>query len=157
MPTAALTMDAAAARFELEITIEAAPDAIWTLITERPDEWWVSDLRCVPGPSRMVLDPRAGGTLIEQNDAGGSLLWFTVLAVEPGRSLNCAGHLAPPFGGPCATYLHLLVDGEGDGSVVRLAISMHGHVEEGMLQEMSQGWQLLLESGLKAVAEAGTA
>ena len=58
-------------------------DRVWQAILDEPDAWWVSELRCVPGGSKIVFDPRAGGTFVEQNDAGGGLLWFTVIAIEP--------------------------------------------------------------------------
>ncbi|MCH9685968.1 MAG: SRPBCC domain-containing protein [Deltaproteobacteria bacterium] len=121
---------------------------------ERPNDWWIADLRCVAGESTVELDARAGGTLVESNPDGSSLLWFTVISVEPQRSLNLAGSLAPPFGGPCQTYLLIELEQEAGTTVVRMTNSMHGHVNEAMLSEMESGWRMLLDNGLKALVEA---
>ena len=55
--TAAKILDASAARIELEVAIEAPIGEVWKTIVEHPDAWWVSELRCVPGASKMVFDP----------------------------------------------------------------------------------------------------
>ncbi|MFG0317378.1 MAG: SRPBCC domain-containing protein [Planctomycetota bacterium JB042] len=157
MTTAARRLDAAAATSALEIRVDARPERVWRTVTERPDEWWIDDLRCVPGGSEMSLDARAGGMLIERSRDGGSLLWFTVIAVEPGRSLHLAGSLAPPYGGPAQTFLWLALEEDGEATVVRMTHSLHGHVAEGSLAEMERGWRLLLEKGLKPAVEGGSA
>jgi uncharacterized protein YndB with AHSA1/START domain len=61
-PTAAKVLGTNAARIELEVVVDAPRDAVWSAIVERPDEWWVPELRSV-GDSTVVLDARAGGTL----------------------------------------------------------------------------------------------
>ena len=154
--TAAKILDASAARIELEVSVEAPVAKVWKAVIDEPDAWWVSGLRCVPGGSEVVLDARAGGHLIERNDSGGSLLWFTVLVVEPERSLNMAGALAPPFGGPCHTFLLIELEERGGGTVVKMTNSLHGHVDESMLPEIHGGWKHLLEDGLKRFVEGGT-
>ena len=153
--TAARILEASAARIELEVSIEAPIDKVWRTVIDQPDAWWVSELRCVPGASKIVLDARAGGNLVEQNDSGASLLWFTVIAVEPPRSINLAGAIAPPFGGPCQAFLLLELE-ERDGiTVVKMTNSLHGHVNEKTLPDIEGGWRLLLENGLKRVVETG--
>ena len=152
-PTAATIQDARVARIELEIPVDAPVERVWATLLEEPDAWWVSDLRCVPGPSRVELEPQAGGHLVERGEEGGSLLWFTVTAVEPLRSLNLAGTLSPPFGGPCQTCLLIRLEADGEGTLMRMTYSMHGLVDEAQLPEMESGWRLLFEQGLKRVAE----
>ncbi len=153
--TAAKILEASAARIELEVPIEASIDKVWRAIIEQPDAWWVSELRCVPGGSKVTLDARAGGSLVEQNDSGGSLLWFTVIAVEPPRSINFAGAIAPPFGGPCQAFLLLELEERDGVTVVKMTNSLHGHVNEETLPQIEGGWRLLLEKGLKRVVENG--
>jgi len=146
---------AGTARIELETTIEAPIELVWRAVVEQPDDWWISDLRCVAGDSRVVLEARAGGSLLEHDGDGASLLWFTVLAVEPPRSINLAGALAPPFGGPCQTFLLLELEGRDGATAVRLTNSLHGRIDEAMLPEIEDGWRLLLEKGLKRLVETG--
>ncbi len=153
--TAAKILEARAARIELEVPIEAPIDRVWQAIVDQPDAWWVSELRCVPGASKIVLDARAGGSLIEQNDKGGSLLWFTVIAVDPPRSINFAGAIAPPFGGPCQAFLLLELEERDGTTLVKMTNSLHGHVNEETLPQIEGGWRLLLENGLKKVVETG--
>ncbi|MEE9394519.1 MAG: SRPBCC domain-containing protein [Planctomycetota bacterium] len=152
-PKAARTLEASAARFELELSIEAPLPAVWQAIVDEPNSWWIPGLRCVSGDSEMVLDARAGGHLVERNDSGGSLLWFTVIAVEPQQSINLAGSMAPPFGGPCQTFLLIEVEEKGGSTIVRMTNSLHGHIDEGMLPSMEAGWRDLLENGLKRFVE----
>ncbi|MCR9247321.1 MAG: SRPBCC domain-containing protein [bacterium] len=159
MTTSALPLPAAAARLELEVSIAAPRDRVWQLVIDRPNDWWISELRCVGPDSTVAFEPgpRAGAALVEHNANGSSLLWFTILALEPQRSLNLAGAIAPPFGGPCQAFLYLELADQGDGTVVRLTNSLHGHITESALQEMQGGWQMLLERGLKARAETDAA
>jgi len=154
-PRAAQMLDSGAARIELEVSIEAPADRVWSAIVEEPDAWWVSELRCVPGDSTIVFEPRAGGTLVEQNDAGASLLWFTVIAIEPGRSLNLAGAIAPPFGGPSSAFLLIELEAADGATRVRMTNSMHGHVKEDALPMIESGWRHLLENGIKRLVESG--
>jgi len=153
-PTAAKMLETHAARIELEIPIEAPLTDVWRAVSEEPDAWWVSDMRCVPGGSTLALDPRAGGRLIEQNDSGGSLLWATVIAVQPPRSLSFESAIAPPFGGPCKSFLLIELEERGAGTLLKLTNSLHGHVDESSLPEMESGWRLLFETGLKQLVEA---
>lgn len=146
-------MNASAVRFELDVDIDAPVEAVWRTMIERPDEWWAADLRCVAG-SRVTLDARAGGQLVEVDDNDGeSLLWFTVLSVQPQKSMNFGGALAPPWGGPCQTFLLVDLEAQGTGTKVRMTYSMHGHVDESSLPSMASGWRLLLDKGLKVAAE----
>ena len=123
-------------------------------MVERPDAWWVADLRCVPGDSTVTLEPRAGGALIEANAAGASLLWFHVIAIDPPRSINFAGAIAPPFGGPCQAFLLVELEERDGATVVRVTNSMHGQIGADSLPDIESGWRMLFEDGLKRVAEA---
>lgn len=154
--TAAKILNASAARIELEVPIDASAAKVWKTIVERPDEWWISELRCVPGVSKVHFDATAGGALVERNENGGSLLWFTVIAVEPTRSLNLAGAIAPPFGGPCQAFLLIELEENDGATVVKMTNSLHGHVNEQSLPEIEGGWRMLLENGLKRVVETGS-
>ena len=153
-PTATRILAASAARIELETAIKAPLAMVWKAVVEQPDAWWVSELRCVPD-SKIVFAPQAGGHFVEQNESGASLLWFTVIAIEPPHSVNFAGAIAPPFGGPCQVYLHLHLEQHAAGTLAKLISSMHGHLDEGMLPEIESGWRLLLEKGLKRFVETG--
>lgn len=154
-PTAAKILPASAASIELEVAINAPQAKVWRALIEQPDAWWISDLRCVSADSTLTLEPRAGGNLVESDGAGASLLWFTVIALEPERSLNLAGAIAPPFGGPAQTFLLIELAEEDGVTTVKLTNSMHGHVDEASLPATEAGWRLLLDNGLKHFVETG--
>lgn len=151
----AMIRETTSARFELEVTVQAPRERVWEALVRQPDGWWISELRVVPGDSELTLDPVAGGRMIERNADGASLLWFTVIAIEPPRSINLEGALAPPFGGPSQAFLLIELEERDGATVVKMTNSLHGHVEESMLPQMEGGWRMLLENGIKAFVETG--
>lgn len=157
MTTSSPPTETRAARYELAILIEAPASEVWRAIIEDTDGWWISELRCVGPESTVTLEARAGGQLIENQADGASLLWFTVIEIAPQVSLNLAGHLAPPYGGPATTYLRLHLIEEASGADARtrveLTSSMHGAFDEDTLQATAAGWRMLLEEGLKPHVE----
>lgn len=155
MPTAAQMMPASAARLELEVLIEAPKEKVWTTLSTDFDGWWASGLRCVSPDSRMKADLRAGGTVVEEDDSGAGILWFHVIQVSPGDSVNLAGAIAPPWGGPLGAFLHIQLEEEGSNTRVKVTNSMHGHVDESSLPEIEGGWRYLFEEGLKPYVETG--
>lgn len=78
-----------------------------------------------------------------------------MIAVEPGRSLNLAGSLAPAFGGPASTYVLIRLEEREGGTAVSTTNALHGHVDETMLPEIESGWTMLLQKGLEPVVETG--
>lgn len=144
-PPSAQILPARAARLELEIDIQAPLERVWKAVIEEPDAWWCAEMRCVPDGSKIALEPRAGGHFVEANDRGGSLLWFTVIAVDPPRSINLAGSLAPPFGGPSGAFLLIELEETEAGTKVKMTNTLHGHVDEDSLPQMDGGWRMLLK------------
>jgi hypothetical protein len=70
--------------------------------------------------SLVSLEPKAGGRLHEQNGKR-ELLWYTVLAIDPGESLTMQGHISPDFGDPATTILTVKLKGEGMRTTLSLA------------------------------------
>jgi hypothetical protein len=129
------SQDCFSARVELETLVAAPASKVGQTIVKRSNDWWIADMRCVSADSTVSLLAEAGGALIEASPSGASLLWFTVSAVEPKRSLNLVGMVAPPFGGPDQGCLLI-------------------QLEEAALPHIDAGWRLLLDGGIKACAEA---
>lgn len=148
------TPDCSSARIELETLVAAPVSKVWQTIIDRPNDWWVADMRCVAADSTVSLRAEAGGGLIETSPHGASLLWFTVIAVEPERSLNLAGMVAPPFGGPYQGCLLIQLEEAQGGTLVKFTNSMIGRIDEAALPHIDAGWRLLLDGGIKACAEA---
>ena len=89
-----------ATRIELEIPIEASPERVWNALVNDTGQWWPKDFYCTTDPGPITLEAKAGGRLFERGGDGSELLWFTVLALAPNKSMDLVGHLTPAYGGP---------------------------------------------------------
>jgi hypothetical protein len=139
-------------QYQFEIRIAADRAVIWSLLTDRVNEWWLSDFRMLGADSLVTLQPRAGGLLFEQ--AGDrSLLWYTILMVLPGESLDLAGCVTADFGGPATTLLSLKLRDAGGHTVLSIRDSLFGHVPDGQVNSLKAGWLQLFSQGLQAFAE----
>jgi uncharacterized protein YndB with AHSA1/START domain len=141
---------------DLEVPIRASRERVWAGLTEDPHRWWPKDHRALGPKGRMLLEVRPGGRLHEEDDAGGGLLWYTVLAVEPAASLTLVGHLAPPWGGPATSLLRLVLEAQGAHTLLRVKDSIFGAVDEGFRASTHEGWRSILADGLaRHVEDAG--
>lgn len=147
-------LEVRAGRIDFDIKIRAPRSRVWQALLEDVDAWWVADMRCVAN-SRVRLEARAGGSLVEEAPNGDSLLWFHVLARQHEESLNLAGSLAPPFGGPADVYLHLALADDAEGTRLSVCHSTHGHTSEESITQSEEGWRMIFEGGLKAHVEKG--
>ena len=142
-----------AVTYELEVAIDAGVDEVWRALVERTDAWWLPDFHMVAAGSNVRLDARAGGGLVETDPEGGSLLWYTVQMVVPGRSLHLVGHLAADYGGPATTMLKLALEERDGGTVLSVQDSLVGRVSEDTAASLRAGWEQLFGEGLKAFVE----
>jgi len=154
----AQTLTVGAVTYELDIAIGAPPARVWEAIVDETNAWWLPDFHMVAPNSKVTFDVRAGGSLIEHSDDGGSLLWLTVLWCRPKElTLHTVGHIAPQWGGPATSLLTLAVEpGSGGGSVLKVTDAHHGHVDEANIRSLQDGWTELFSEGLKAFVEQGT-
>jgi uncharacterized protein YndB with AHSA1/START domain len=142
------------ARYELEIDIAAPPERVWTAVTDQTNAWWLPDFHQVGPDSVVTFDAVAGGHLIERTPDGGSLLWYTVTCIMPGKhTVYLVGHCAPDWGGPSTTHLKLAVEPRGDGSALVVSDAYFGHVDDTNIGNTHEGWRLLFTDGLKAFVE----
>ncbi len=139
--------------YEFEIEIAAAPEAVWDSLTKEANAWWLADFHMVGPDSIVTLDARAGGQLLERTESGGSLLWYTVVMCEPGRSLHLVGHVAPDWGGPATTMLGLKLQAKGDATVLKVQDALFGRVSAATAGSLEAGWKQLFGDGLKAFVE----
>ncbi|MEM7164705.1 MAG: SRPBCC domain-containing protein [Planctomycetota bacterium] len=138
----------------LEIPIQASRENVWRALVDETGNWWREDFLVTKGDNRRFqLEPHVGGRLYEETDSGAGLLWFTVTAIEPQKSLNLAGHIAPPWGGPATSQLSFQLEDHDGGTLVKFHDYLFGVVSEAMQQAMTDGWKLLLEDGWKSYAE----
>jgi DNA-binding transcriptional ArsR family regulator len=136
----------------LEWPVEASVQRVWEALFDRVETWWPAAHRAVGGDAVMSFEPKLGGQLREVRSDGGGLAWYQVIALEPLRSVDLAGHLATRYGGPASSLLHIeIVPGTRDGtSVLKLTDSVFGRIGPNLRTSLSEGWQAIVGEGLVA-------
>jgi len=148
-----VTMETRAKKYQLEIVIDAATDVVWRALVDEMDAWWLPDFHMLGEGSVVTFDATAGGHLIERKEDGGSLLWYTVSMCTPGESLHLVGHLAPAFGGPATTMLHLALAERDGATVLSVEDALFGHFSDETVTSLEAGWGQLFGDGLKRHVE----
>lgn len=142
---------AVVARHELQIDIRARPERVWSALVEQMDNWWLPDFRVCPGSRRIVIEPIVGGRWYEEAESGG-LLWGHVIAIDAGKSLHLAGHIAPPWGAS-HWLMHVALEPKGEATVLRISHAIIGLITESAADRIAQDWERLFTDGLKAYVE----
>ena len=134
----------------LEWPVEASVKRVWQALFDRVESWWPAAHRAVGGDAAMTFEARLGGQLRESGPEGGGILWYQVIALDPLRSVDLAGHLAARYGGPAESLLHIeIAPGPSDGSaILKLTDSVFGRIGPNMRASLTSGWQAILGEGL---------
>jgi hypothetical protein len=137
----------------LEWPVAASVQKVWKALFEQPQSWWPAAHRAVGGDAVMRFAPELGAQLREEGPGGG-LVWYQVIAIEPMRSVDLAGHLAARYGGPASSLLHIeIVPGAEEGSsVLKLTDSVFGRIGPELRASLTSGWQAIVGEGLVAFA-----
>lgn len=143
------------AEVALEWPVAAPVQRVWTALFDRPGDWWPAEHRAVAADSAMRFEAKLGARLSEESGAGAGIVWYQVIALDPMRSVDLAGHLAARYGGPASSLLHIeIVPGAKEGtSVLKLTDSVFGRVGPDMKASLSAGWQAIVGDGLVAWLE----
>jgi hypothetical protein len=139
--------------YSLEIPIEASADRVWMGLLHQINAWWLSDFRMLGPTSVISLEGYAGGRLFEEN-RDQSLLWYSVIMINPPQLLSLAGHMTPEFGGPVTSLLTFNIESRGMVTTLRFSDSLMGKVSPGQAESLRNGWSQLLTDGLKRWAES---
>ncbi len=146
------TSEVRCVQYELAITMEAGRARVWNGLTDQLTSWWLPDFHMLGPDSLITLEPRAGGRLYEQN-GDAELLWYTVLAIDPGESLSLSGFCTAEFGGPSTSLLTVRLKDEGTATRLTFSDSLFGRVTDGHASSLRAGWAQLFTDGLKAFVE----
>jgi len=140
--------------YELRLEIAAPRDVVWATLCDTAS-WWLREFRMVEGSTGPILEPHAGGRFYEKGSNGAELLWFHVSWITPPKSLELAGTISPPFGGPASTLVHVRLAEADGGRSTTLVLRDHlfGNVEDKMVASLESGWISLFRDGLKAHVE----
>lgn len=138
--------------YSLEFELQAPAARVWQAITLETNDWWLPDFHVAAPNSVVSLDCRLGGHLIERTEDDGGIIWFTVHACTPGRSLTLIGPLCLDCG-PATTMLTLSLEDTDGGCTLTLTDALVGHITDKLIGSLQDGWQLLMNDGLKAHVE----
>ncbi len=147
------TSDTRSVSYELQIPIQATKEKVWKAMTDETNAWWLPDFRMVGENSVVTFDARAGGSLIETKEDGGSLLWYTVQMCQPKTAIYLVGHIAPDWSGPAISMLKLSLEETDDGCILSISDAIFGHVTDENTACQEKGWNQLFGDGLKAYVE----
>ena len=135
---------------DVQIPVKKPRTTVWTSLFEQTTAWWPSDYYATTHPSRMVFEPILGGRLYEEAERGSGLLWYTVIAIEPPLSINLAGHIAPPFGGPATSLLRIDLESTSETtSLIRISDSVFGCIDTNTKPRIAEGWLTVFSSAKK--------
>jgi DNA-binding transcriptional ArsR family regulator len=138
----------------LEWPVAAPVQKVWEALFAAPGSWWPVEHRLYGAGSTMSFEPSLGAQLREEK-GGQGLVWYSVTALDPLRSVDLIGHLAARFGGPATSLLHIeIAPGAEEGtSLLKLTDSVFGRIGPGMRASLSEGWQGIVGAGLVAYLE----
>ncbi len=126
-------------RFTLPLARRA--DAAWQRLVQDIDVWWPHDYRVFPG-SRMTLEARPGGALLESGIGSDGVLWYSVQAALAGQWLVLAGHIVPPWGGPALSLLRFDLRTSASGEAeIEVLDTLIGRVDPAAIEA---GWRAIL-------------
>ena len=137
----------------MDIAIGATPERVWKALTEETDGWWRKDFYAGASTQAFRFEARVGGRVFEEGANASGLLWYTVIAIDPPRSVDLSSQLAAKFGGPALSMLRLDLLPDGTGTLLKLSDLILGPSTDPNCKR--DGWRLLLEEGLKVYLERG--
>ncbi|MEA3045064.1 MAG: hypothetical protein QOH47_2902 [Sphingomonadales bacterium] len=133
----------------LEWPVAASVQKVWDALFGAPGSWWPAEHRLFGPDSAMSFEPRLGAALREEK-GGQGLVWYSVIAIDPLRSVDLIGHLAARFGGPATSMLHIeLAPAAEDGTtLLKLTDSVFGRIGPALHASLGEGWQAIVGEGL---------
>lgn len=152
MPQADPIAKAGVVEVALEWPVAASVQAVWNALFKQPEQWWPAEHRAGGAGAVMKFEPQIGGRFYEERPDGGGVLWYTVYALEPMRSVDLRGNLASRYGGPATSLIHIEISpAAADGtSILKLTDSTFGRLGPDMRTSLHSGWQAIVGEGLVA-------
>jgi DNA-binding transcriptional ArsR family regulator/uncharacterized protein YndB with AHSA1/START domain len=150
MPEGHASAQAQIVDIALEWPVEASVQRVWQALFDRVETWFPAAHRAVGAEAAMTFEARLGGQLREARPDGGGIIWYQIIALDPPRSVDLAGHLAARYGGPAKSLLHIeVVPGARDGTaILKLTDSVFGRIGPDMRASLTSGWQAIIGDGL---------
>lgn len=132
-----------------ECQIEAQPQAVWSILTRRVDDWWRHPYRIQEDDGTMRLQLGPQGSLSEHWGESSFASWGHVSMIDPGRTLELTG----PCGmGAVHGVFSFHLEDRGDSVLLTLSHDAFGAIREGIQRDYEEAWRLML-TRLKDLAE----
>lgn len=142
------------------VRVASTPEHAFEVFTTGMDRWWDRTHHVQSGELKEVgVDPRAGGRLWEENNAGEVCVWGRVLTWDPPRTFAFSWLIGPDWGIPApdapgsrVTLTFTPVDGGTRVDLVHDRLDAHGPGWEGVRDAVASdgGWP----GGLRRYAQA---
>lgn len=145
---------AATVVLKMEFPIHATADRVWSALTEETGRWWDQDFAVLNGSGGVRLEARLGGRLYEETPEGKGLTWYTVIAIDPGKSIDFLGCMTPEWNGPTMSMVKLTVEPLEDGALLRMTEGLLGTITDDGVRSLEEGWSFLFGTKLKGYLEA---
>lgn len=133
MSVDAVFSEARCAQYEFNLSIPATVARVWYALTHQINDWWLLDFHVLGPESTVHLESVAGGRLFEfVGDR--QLLWYTVIAIAPGESIELAGFRSAKYGGPTTTMIAVELSAPTPSTTqLRFSDSLFGKVTDGQV------------------------
>ncbi len=136
---------------KLEITIHAAQERVWDALVNEAAHWWPKSFFSSEKAKKFVIEPKLGGRVFEDNGGGEGFIWYTVVGIESPHSLQLAGFMGPPFGGPLSSLLRLTLSAvHAKETKLEVLDACFGQVGE---CDTASGWREVFDHNLRAYVE----
>lgn len=135
----------------LDWTLPVSQSRAWDHFFSAPQSWWPPEFRVFGNATTLSLDAQIGGQLIERNDSGAAVTWYTIFALQPHQSVDLQGQLAARYGGPAQTLLHIEFTALGkDTCSIKLTDSVFGRLGSEIATSITSGWNAIIGDGFVA-------
>jgi DNA-binding transcriptional ArsR family regulator len=135
----------------LDWTLPVSQARAWDHFFSAPQSWWPSVFRVLGSASNLSFSAQVGGQLIERNELGAAVTWYTVFALQPRHSVDLQGQLATRYGGPAQTFLHIeFIDLGNEKCSLKLTDSVFGRLGPEMATSITTGWNAIIGDGFVA-------
>ena len=142
----------------LEYPINATPKQVWKVMMDQSSRWW-QEAKFFARKDAIAfhIEPVPGGRLWEETETGGGVLWWTISAIDPPKTLTLVGPMSSASELAMEQVRIELVP-EGKGCTLKLRDQFLGQIEDLKKHEavFTEGWGQLMNA-LKRLCENGAA
>jgi uncharacterized protein YndB with AHSA1/START domain len=134
------------------IDVAAPPERAFDVFTNRFDRWWNREHHLLPGTLKECgVEPRVGGKVWEENDAGERCTWGRVLTWDPPRTFAYTWQIGTDWKVPAedavgsrVTVTFTPTDTGTRVELVHDQLDVHGPGWEALRDTFDSGWPELL-------------